>query len=136
MIEHIRASLVRYRRFILFCFVGGVGLLVNLAISYALTEYAGLWYFFSFIIATLVAWTVMFFLNSHVTFKGHSKENYFKRYITYITGYTGAFFVNAALVFILTSIMNIYYIISIIVAAVITTIITFSFSKSYVYHDQ
>lgn len=121
-------------KFVTFGVVGGTGLLVNLGVTYVLTQYAGLWYFFSFIIATFVSWNVVFFANSLFTFRGHPKEHYARRYATFMLGYLGIFFFNAALVYTLTSILHFYYLLSITFVTALSTILTFLFSKKFVYH--
>ena len=119
--------------FTTFAVIGGGGLLLNLAVTYALTTYAHLWYFFSFIIATFVSWTAVFFANSHITFAGHSKEAYTRRYLTFITGYFVIFLLNATLVYMLTSILHMHYLVSITVVTGMSAIATFVFSKKLVY---
>lgn len=49
--------------------VGGMGVLVNLGILFALTEFAGLWYLLSSVIAILVSITCNFTLNKIWTFR-------------------------------------------------------------------
>ena len=49
--------------------VGGTGVLVNLGILYALTDFAGFWYFASQVIAISVSITTNFFFNRFWTFK-------------------------------------------------------------------
>jgi putative flippase GtrA len=121
-------------QFIIFAVVGGGGLIINLAVSYALTTYAGLWYFFSFIIATFVSWTFVFLANSLITFAGHSKERYARRYATFMTGYLAIFCVNAALVYALSSLLHVYYLLSITLVTLCSAVVTFFFSKRHVYH--
>ena len=123
------------KKFVTFVLVGGCGLLLNLGISYLLTDILGLWYFVSFVIATLVTWTAIFFANSCLTFAGHSQERYMGRYIKFIVGYLGIFIFNASLVFLLTSVLHVHYLISITISSAITSIFTFIFSSKYVYND-
>lgn len=120
-------------KFIQFIFVGGCGLLINLGITYVLTQYAGWWYLLSYIVGTFASWNFVFFTNSFFTFAGHSKENYFRKYVTFMVGYSGSLIINAGLVFFCTSILHVYYLFSIIFATIITTLYTFFFSKRIVY---
>jgi putative flippase GtrA len=118
-----------------FICVGVAGLLLNLGITYVLTERLRLWYFTSFLIATFFTWTFIFLMNSVFTFAGHSKNRYFKRYVTFMLGYASLFWVNALLVLISTSFLHVLYLISIIFATIITAIFTFLFNERYVYRD-
>ncbi len=119
--------------FIVFSVIGGLGLALNLGVAYALKEFAGLWYFWAFLGGVLVNWTFNFFANSYITFRGHSKENYFRKYAKFLLIYCCAFFINAALVYMMTSVLSVYYLVSISIAAFITAIFNFSLSKKIVF---
>lgn len=121
------------REFIVFCIIGFLGLLINLAVTYFFTEFLGWYYFLSYLIGIVVCWTFIFFANFHFTFDDHDKVEYFAKYLKFMSGYAVLFTVNASLVFILTSVISIHYIISIIIAAAITTTMTFIFSKKVVF---
>jgi putative flippase GtrA len=122
-------------KFIKFAVLGGGGLLVNLGVTYLLTQYAHLWYFLSFIVGTFTSWSILFIAHSFITFVGHSKEAYLRRYALFISGYLGIFCVNAVCVYLLTSVLHIYYLVSIIAVTCLSTFATFFFSKRYVYQD-
>ena len=130
-----KERLAHFLRFVQFAIVGTIGLLLKLAITYALTEYLGWWYFFSFLVSVFFGWTLIFLLNSAITFRHHSKENYGKRYATFMLGYLNTFWINASIVFVFASVLHIMYLLSIFLAAVITSAITFLFSSKYVYAD-
>ena len=54
--------------------VGASGIIVNLGILYALTEYAGLWYLLSSSIAIYISITTNFFFNKTWTFRDSTKK--------------------------------------------------------------
>lgn len=56
-------------KFFKFALVGGIGAIITWGLIYILTEYMHLWYMFSSVIATLIAMTSNFILNSIWTFK-------------------------------------------------------------------
>ena len=120
-------------KLIKFSLIGGIGLFINLAVAYILKEFFGLWYFWAFTIGVLFNWTFSFLANSYITFKGHSKEKYPIKYAMFLSIYLLAFAINSGLVYTMTSILNIYYLISIVIAAGITTLITFNVSRKFVY---
>lgn len=120
-------------QFVRFVGAGAVGLIVLLGVTYALTEFADMWYFWSYAVGTICGWTSIFFMNSFFTFSGHAKERYASKYILFVGMYTFAFAVNAGLVYVLTSLFDLYYIVSIIAATAITTCITFTFSKMVIF---
>lgn len=125
--------LERYKQYIVFAFVGGAGTLIALVLTYTFTEWFGLWYILSYIIATLIAWTFNFYCNSVITFRGHSKDDHFKRYIKFVGMYVVAFAVNATLVYILTDIVGVYYLISIAAVTIVISIFTFMLSKHKIF---
>ncbi len=127
---------VRYetmKEFPRFILVGGAGMLVNMGVTYFGVQYLGLWYLWSFCLATLIGWTVIFIGNVLFTFPGHERHSYGRKYVAFITGYFGVFWVNVAFVYLFTSILSIHYLISIVISTVITTLLTFTFSKHVVF---
>ena len=54
--------------------VGGTGVLVNLGILYALTDFAGFWYMASQVIAISISITTNFFFNRFWTFKSSIQD--------------------------------------------------------------
>lgn len=121
------------KRFIQFSAIGGVGLVLNLLVAYTFTEGLGFWYFWGFLMGVFVNWTFNFSANSLITFRGHSKKNYSLKYGVFMVIYLGVFILNSALVYVMTSMMEIYYLASIAAAAIITALITFNLTKKFVY---
>ncbi|MBX4192466.1 GtrA family protein [Candidatus Parcubacteria bacterium] len=133
------ASMVRFlgqmsisNQFIRFVLVGIAALGINLVVSFLLTEYLHFWYFWSFVVGVVCSWTFLFFANAYFTF-GQTEGLQFQNYAVFVGLYLGAFVINATLVLVLTSAWEIYYPISIAIAAFVTSLITFSASKKFVY---
>ena len=62
-------------QFIRYCIVGGLGSIINLAVLYCLTEFVGLWYMFSAVLATGIAVIWNFYGNRTFTFNvGNEKH--------------------------------------------------------------
>lgn len=61
-------TLYKYRRFVKFCTVGGSGALLTLALTWMLTELAGLWYMLSLAITVVIVAVWNFNLNAFWTF--------------------------------------------------------------------
>ena len=115
-----------------FALVGGFGLCIVLALTYVLTDVFHLWYFFSFIVSTGVAWTFVFFTNATLTFDSKSSIT-LQKYAAFISGYLVLFCVNAAIVYILTSLVGVFYEISILAGTGLTTLLTFGFSRTFIF---
>ena len=120
-------------QFVRFCLVGGAGLLINLLITHVGVVVFHLWYFYAFLVATLFAWTSIFIANAFITFPEHSKSDYRNKYARFLFGYGAIFLINASLVFALTSLLGVPYLISIMFSALVTAGLTFLFSKYAVY---
>lgn len=116
-----------------FCAVGGAGLLVNLAVTYTFVTVFGFWYFWAYIIGVLCGWTCSFVLNALFTFPAHRKSGYHKKYALFIASYIVIFVINAALVYLLTTLLGIHYLVSISASALTTTLLSFSFNKHVIY---
>lgn len=129
--DRIRAEIRRVGFFLL---AGFVGLLVNMGVTYALTELSGLWYFWSFLIGTLVSWSVSFVINARLTFPGvRSPGELLRRFGLYVSGYLGFFWINAGIVYVLATILDVPYLAAIVASAVTTTAGTFLMSRSLVF---
>ncbi len=120
------------KQFLKFCAVGGIGLLINLGITHAGVT-LGLWYLYAFIIGLIISWSCSFVLNAFFTFPEHTHDSYGKKYSLFIASYALVFVLTIGIVYALTSIVGIHYLISICISAVITTLLTYSFSKYVVY---
>lgn len=125
-----RATLSQIVRFVA---VGGGGLLVNLLVTRIGVTVFHLWYFFAFLIATLFGWTFIFVVNALVTFPEHQRSGYAGKYLLFLAGYLAIFGVNAGSVYVLTSVLGVYYLVSITLSAFITATLTFFFSKYAIY---
>ncbi len=125
-------------KFLKFLFAGFVGLCINLGVTYILTEYLHVWYFWSFLAGTIISWTCSFFINALYTFSNTPRGygGWFKKYAVYIFSYLIFFWVNAGIVYVSTSILSIHYIFSIILSAVCTTIGTFTINRWVIFRDK
>ncbi len=122
-----------FRRFPVFIITGVTGFGVNLIVSFLLTEYASLWYMYSVVIGAIVSWTVVFFLNSYSTFRGHSREQYVVTYFKNMSVYLISAPIGFALVYALTSHVGIHYLASQILVVGTISVISFIVQKRYVF---
>lgn len=120
-------------QFVRFVLIGGIGMLINMGVTYLGVEYLGLWYLWAFCLAALVGWTAIFIGNALFTFPEHERHSYRRKYVTFILGYTSIFWVNAGLVFVFTSLLSVHYLVSIVLGTIITTLLTFTFNKKVIF---
>lgn|SRR3989344_898395 len=122
-----------FKRYPWFVVVGVFGVILNISLTYLLTEIAEIWYFLSFIIATLITWTTGFFLNSKITFRGHEEKNLFTAYIKFLLIYCVFSIPAFVFVYFLTSVLEIQYLISVVVINIVMSLITFLLNKRSVF---
>jgi len=127
-----------YRRkvideFFKFGLVGIIGTFINLIVLYIFTEFVGVYYIFSAVIAFLVAVTNNFILNKLWTFK--EKIHYFfaKKYVQFFIISIFALLINLLFLYIFTEFLKIYYMISQVLAIGISFIANFIGNKIWTF---
>jgi dolichol-phosphate mannosyltransferase len=101
-------------RLIKFAFVGGSGVVVNMGLLYLLTEFAGVRYFISSVIAIELSILSNFFLNDAWTWRDRKGGGSFlmKLFRYHVAVGATAFLVNYVLLVILTSWLRVHYLVS------------------------
>ncbi len=119
-----------------FCFVGFLGIGVNLGILYFLTN-AGLHYMISGAFSIEASVLANFFLNKTWTFKEEAKHVRFREAIVkdHATRFIGIL-INYASLYIFTEIFNIYYIISMLIGIIFSTLWNFMGNIKWVWKNK
>jgi putative flippase GtrA len=122
-------------QFIKFCFVGGMGTLLNLFILYTSVEFLNLWYIYGAAIAFVVVITFNFTLNKFWTFKDKKKESnvVVGQYGKYVVIGGVGMGINIFSLFILVEFFHIWYLMGEIIAIVIATLWNFEGSRYIVF---
>ena len=111
------------RRFLKFCFVGGMGFFVNMGILYGLTE-SGLYYMASALIAISVAMTYCYTWNNYWTFK--NKRRGVKDYLQGLWKYALVSFIGDGISFgllvMFTEVVGLWYMASMVAATFIVAV--------------
>jgi len=123
-------------KLIKFCFVGFLGIGVNLGILYFLTN-AGLHYMISGAISIETSVLANFFLNKTWTFKEESKHVRLREAIVkdHATRFIGIL-INYVSLYIFTEVFNIYYIISMLIGIIISTLWNFTGNMKWVWKSE
>ena len=111
----------RFLEIIRFCFVGGVSLLLDYAILYALTEFAGLFYLYSSAISFSVTVLFNYWLCVVYVFKNAGKQSPRKAIIFFATGFVGLL-LNQLCMWFFVAILGAHYLIAKLGATIIVTI--------------
>jgi len=116
-----------YFRYFKFLIGGGLSLLLNLFITFILTEYVHIWYMASFAIALGMEIFFLFLYHSVITFKKKGNFILFFLIILFISD------LNWILVYLTTELLNWHYLFAIVIVAGTVSIINFLFNKYFVF---
>ena len=122
--KEIKKDIYRYIKFLI---GGGISLIINLIITYVLTEYFYLWHMLSFLIALGIEIVFLFAYHSFVTFNKKGRVSIFIIIILIISG------MNWIAVYFLSIIIGIQYLIAIILSAGAISIINYLLNKNFVF---
>ncbi len=124
-------------RFIKFSIVGGGGVFVNMGILYALTEWVGMYYMVSALIAIEVSILTNFILNDIWTWgdrKHLTGSGFLKRMLKYnISAGIAAFLGNFSTLMVLTELVGLYYIISNLIGIGVGVLVNFVLNDLWTY---
>lgn len=123
----IKPDLYRYMKFLA---GGGLSLLLNLGLTYVLTEYFQLWYMLSFAIALACEVLFLFVYHSYVTFRKNGKFWTFAAVILFISG------LNWLVVYLLTELLTVPYLIAIVLAAGVISVLNYGLNKKLVFKEN
>lgn len=121
-----------HHRFLKFCTVGVVGIIVNEGLLWLLTEFVGLFYLMSSIFAIEFSIISNFILNDIWTFKKERKGEYLKRFVKFNLARALALVVNFGILWFLTS-LGLYYLLSNLIGIAIATLVTYSTSLLWIW---
>ena len=121
--------------FFKFALVGLVGTCVNIILLYLFTEYLGIYYIFSALFSFVFTVTLNFFLNKMWTFREKISYKTKDLYVKFFTVSIFSFLVSLFFLYIFTEFMNIYYIISQVMAIGISLIINFIGNKIWTFNQ-
>ena len=111
----------RFLEIIRFCFVGGLSLMLDYAILFALTEFAGVYYLYSSAISFSVTVVFNYWLCVIYVFKGAKKQTPRQAAIFFITGAIGLV-LNQFCMWLFVAVVGLHYLIAKLGATVIVTI--------------
>ncbi len=123
--------------FIRFCMVGATcGFLVHMCVLYSLTEFLGIWYFFSGVISAVVSITTVFLGNKFWSFRSRklgkgALSEYWKFWLSSMVSIT----LQLALLFILVQYLVIWYMLAAAVSMLAGAALNFSFNRRWVFAD-
>ncbi len=122
--SELKIDLFRYVKFL---FGGGLSLLLNLSLTYALTEFFRFWHMLSFAIALGCEIAFLFVYHSYVTFRKDGKFLIFALVVLFISG------LNWMFVYLLTELLGVLYLYAIVVSAAVISVLNYGLNKKIVF---
>lgn len=114
-------ELVRY------CAGGSIGALINILVAYFFTSIVGIYYMYSYIIASIINYIFNFYYHRSVTF--NTKDKVIKRAALYYGSNILLGLVALATTYILTSVFGVQYLVSGLMSSILVAVINYIFSK-------
>ena len=126
-------SIKQYFKFII---VGGIGVVINLTILFLLTEFLGIYYIVSEIIAFITAIIHNYSINKIWTFKERLKDESLKKFSQYFLISLIGLVINLIVLYFLVEFFHIWYIIAELFATTISSIVNFYGNKFWTFKDK
>lgn len=119
------------KKYFSFILGGGIGAVITWSLTYFLTEVIKTWYILSFSIAAIIPLIFKFIYHRRVTFSG--KEMSTIIIIKYIGVYVLLSLLNICIVYLITTHLHIYYMLSIITVTLIISVFNFLINDRFVF---
>ena len=134
-VHMFRLLIWKFKRYITFACVGGIGAIWYFGILYFLTEYIDIWYGFSAVAATVVAITNNYFINHFYTFRHLKQRNksLFKGWLKYVGNSAIGDGVDWCVMILLTEAFGVWYMLSAFLASGVASVIKYTIAKKYIW---
>jgi dolichol-phosphate mannosyltransferase len=125
----------KFRRYIKFACVGGIGALWYFSTLYFLTERVGVWYGLSAVIGTLIAITNNYLINHYYTFKKERSRNkrLFRGWLKYIGNSALGDGADWCVLILFTEVFGMWYMLSAFIASGIASVMKYTIAKNYIW---
>jgi len=123
------------KKFLKFCLVGGLGVPLNLAIVYALVEYAKLWYLASAIVSFFLVTVNNFFWNKVWTFGDlrFDRSIVVAQLAKYVSASLLALGINVGVLWVAVELLGFWYLLGQLAAILVAVFATFTVSSRWVF---
>jgi len=126
-------------KMIQFGIVGGLMIILNVAIIYTLTNFLGIYYIISAILSYLFLTGLSFFLNEKWTFNSitnHAHKKMWHRFVSYYLVSLSGMTLNIIILFLLTEYGNVFYLYSSIIASFSVFLWNFALNKNITWCEK
>lgn len=112
-----------------FCIGGGAGVLVFYLVLYTLTEWLGIWYLASAIVASVLNYGLNFLILKFWAFRNMDKEAIWGQAIQYFSMALGIFFANTTLLYSLVEYLHLQYLVAQLGLTLVFSAVSFAVSR-------
>ncbi len=119
------------KKFFVFSIGGGLGAIINWTITVTLTEIFHMWYILSYSIGLAINLIFNFIYHQNITFK--KKDRWKKRFTFFTVVSILTIILNLLSVYLVTELLQIFYLISIIFITILIAILNFVLNKEIVF---
>lgn len=126
------------KRYINFAIVGGIGAIAYFVLFWILTDIAGIWYGYSYFLATMYAIVQNYFLNHIITFRKqkHLNTNHFKGIMTYTAGSWFGELVEYAVMILLVEVFGFWYILADFIGSGFSSVIKYTLFRKKIWGEK
>ena len=126
----LHRSLYRHRLGLKYIIAGSTAAGVDLVLLFLLTDIIGLWYFYSAIVAYICSFFTSFFLQKFWTFRDNDRGRIKKQLAIYIAVAGISLTLNSFFMFVLVSLLHVWYLMAQVVTKGILAVGSFVFNKT------
>ena len=136
VMETLTAIMFRHGEKLRFLISGGIAFSVNISFLYLLTDVFGVWYLFSSVVASVIAFFVSFTMQKFWTFQSKDKKGVTKELLLTLLLVLFNLCVNTVLMYLFVEDIHLHYITAQIVAAIILAIETYFVYKYVIFRSM
>src|SRR3989344_1764390 len=108
-----------------FLIVGGLSVITYYSLLWGLTEFAGVWYIVSAVVAFVGYYFVNFLSQKYWTFKNNDSDALNRQLIQYTLMATANWIINTSLLYILVEYLHLYYLVAQVILTVLVSVIAY-----------
>lgn len=123
-----------FPQYLLFILGGGTGALINISITYTLTEFFQIWYLLSFVIGGIC--NILFNFLFHVKITFQASKDFFTRLMKFFIVSITYGVVSIALVKFLVDTLQLYYLVAVVSVIGALSIINFLINKHLIFQNK
>ena len=124
-----------FKKFIIYCFFGGIAALVYLGLLYVFTSILNIYYILSVILSQPFAILTNFYLNKYYNFRIHTQKTHIQL-IKFTIVVLGGIGINVILLYIFVEFFGIFYMLGAFIATFIVAVYSYLFHKHFSFKNR